>query len=61
MLGGVGKLLTKFSKKGVLTGPQFSVGGCWERGGYFFQEGGVAIFPLKKKLKSEIFNEKKGL
>ena len=35
-----------------------------ERGGDFFQGGegwGVAIFTKKKKLKSEIFNDKKSL
>ena len=37
-------------------GPHFLEGGCWERGGDFFQ-GAAAIFP--KKIKSEIFNDKK--
>ena len=32
-------------------------GGCWEDGGDFFQ--GVAVFTTTKKLKSEIFNDKK--
>ena len=31
---------TKFSKRGGLAGPQLLEGGCWERGGYFFQGGG---------------------
>ena len=31
--------LTKFSKRRVLTVPQFLEGGCWERGGDFFQGG----------------------
>ena len=35
-------------------------GGCWERGGDFFQGGRVAIF-TKNEIKSEIFNGKKGL
>ena len=35
----------KFSKIGALTGPQLLEGGCWERGGDFFQ--GVAIFVTK--------------
>ena len=30
---------TKFSKKRGLTGSQFLDGGCWERGGDFFQGG----------------------
>ena len=42
-----------------LTGPQLLEGGCWERGGDFFQ-GGVQI-SHKNKLKSEIFNDKKSL
>ena len=44
-------------KKGVLTGPQFLEGGCWEKGGNLFQEG--CSFYIKNKLKSEIFNDKK--
>ena len=39
---------TKFSKEGGgLTGPQFSEGGCWERGGNIIRGGGghrAAIF-----------------
>ena len=42
---------------GGLTGPQFLEGGCWERGGDFFQGG--CNFYIKDKLKSEIFNDKK--
>ena len=34
-------------------------GGCWERGGDFFQGG--CSFYIKNKLKSEIFNSKKSL
>ena len=34
-------------------------GGCWERGGDFFSEGGGCNFHIKNKSKSEIFNEKK--
>ena len=38
---------TKFSKRWEdLTGPQILEGGCWERGGDFFQRG-VAIFTQK--------------
>ena len=44
---------------GGLTGPQLLEGGCWERGGDFF--GGDFNFHTKNKLKSEIFNDKKGL
>ena len=50
---------TKFSKRGGLTGPQLLEGGCWERGGDFFQGG--CNFHIKNKLKSEIFNDKKSL
>ena len=50
---------TEFSKRGEgFTGPQLSEGGCWERGGDFFQ-GGCNFH--KNKLKSEIFNDKKSL
>ena len=54
---------TKFSKKGgggSLIGPQRLEGGCWERGGDFFQEGACNCH-IKNKLKSEIFNNKKSL
>ena len=34
---------TKFSKRGGLAGPQLLEGGCWERGGYFFQGGGLQL------------------
>ena len=52
---------TKFSKRGGrLTG--LLEGGCWERGGDFFQGEGCNFHThTKKKLKSEIFNDKKGL
>ena len=33
------------------------MGGCWERGGNFFQDE-FAVFTKKNKLKSEIFNDK---
>ena len=32
--------------------------GCWERGGVTFSVGGCSIY-VKRKLKSEIFNDKK--
>ena len=51
--GGGGEPPTKFSKKGGLTGPWLL------EGGDFFQVG--CNFHIKNKLKSEIFNEKKGL
>ena len=55
---GVGvESLTKFSKRGGLSGSQFLEGGYWERGGDFFQGG--CSFNIKNKLKSEIFNDKK--
>ena len=57
--GGGGELPTKFQKRG-LTGLQFLEGGCWERGGDFFQ-GRVCNFSMRSKLKSGIFNEKKSL
>ena len=43
-----------------MTGPQLLEGGCWERGGDFFQGGGVQ-FSHKNKLDYEIFNGKKSL
>ena len=49
--------LSKFSKRGGLTGSQLQEGGCWTRGDNFFQEG--LQFLLKNKLKSELFNGKK--
>ena len=54
-------LLTSYQifKKGGLTGPQFLQGGCWERGGDFFQRGEVQFVEKKKKLKSGVFHEKK--
>ena len=47
-----------------MTGPQLLEGGCWERGGDFFQMGGgggVVQFSHKNKLDYEIFNGKKSL
>ena len=52
-------LQPNFQKGGGLTGPQLLEGGCWERGGDFFQGG--CNFHIKNKLKSEIFNDKKSL
>ena len=56
--GGVENLQPNFQKEEGLTGLQLLEGGCWERGGDFFQ--GVQ-FSHKNKLKSEIFNDKKSL
>ena len=58
--------LTEFSKMGVedLTGPQFLEGVVWKEGVTFFRGGGVGscnFYKKKKKLKSEIFNDKKSL
>ena len=52
---------TKFSKRGGGRLDRTSTfrGGCWERGGDFFQRGGGCNFHIKNKSKSEIFNEKK--
>ena len=56
---------TKFSKSlcwgegGGLGRISIFRGGCWERGGDFFQGG--CSFYIKNKLKSEIFNSKKSL
>ena len=50
------ELPTKFSKSEGLAGPQLLEGGCWERGGHFFQ-GGCNLHK-KNKLKSDIFNDK---
>ena len=47
---------------GSLTGHQLLEGGCWKRGGWLFLGGGgggVAIFA--KKIKYEIFYDKKRL
>ena len=45
-----------------MTGPQLLEGGCWERGGDFFQMGGGEVqFSHKNKLDYEIFNGKKSL
>ena len=51
--GGGVELPAKFSKRGILTGPQLL------EGGDFFQGG--CNFHIKNKLKSEIFNDKKSL
>ena len=55
---------TKLSKKKRgggrgLTGSQFLEGCCWERRGDIFGGRGVAVVTKKKKIKSEIFNNKK--
>ena len=43
-----------FKKRG-LTGSQFLEGGCWKRGGNFFQQGGRGCsFYIKNKLQSEV-------
>ena len=49
--------LQPVSKRAVLTGSQFLEGGCLEREGWLFSRG----LYIKNKLKSEIFNNKKGL
>ena len=51
---------TKFSKRGGLDRTSTSGGGCWERGGVTFFRGGGCNFHIKK-LKSEVFNDKKSL
>ena len=49
---------TKFSKRGGgLTGPQLLKGGCWERGGDFFQGEGVQF--SHKKINVKYFMTKK--
>ena len=45
--GGESSLQPNFKKGGDLAGPQLLQGGCWERGGDFFQGGGLQ-FPTKK-------------
>ena len=46
--GGGGLSLQPNIQKGRgLTGPQVLEGGCWERGGEFFQGGGVAFVTPK--------------
>ena len=51
---------TRFSERGGLTGPQFLEGGCWERGGDFFQGGGGGCnFSTQNKLNFGVFNDKK--
>ena len=60
-------LRPNFQKGGYLTGSQFLEGACWENGGYFCQkagkwgEGRGSSFYMKSKLKTELFNDKKGL
>ena len=51
---------TKCSNRSGLTGPQLLEGGCWEIGGHFFRGEGGCNFHIKK-IKSEIFNDKKSL
>ena len=58
--GGGLNLQPNFQKGGGLDRTQLLERGCWERGDDFFQGGGVH-FSQKNKLKSEIFNHKKGL
>ena len=58
--------LTEFSKMGVedLTGPQFLEGVVWKEGVTFFRGGRggeLQFLQKKKKIKSEIFNDKKSL
>ena len=52
--------------KGGLDRVSIFRGGCWERSGDLFQDGGLGeggggSFYIKNKLKSEIFNDKKSL
>ena len=56
-------LLTSYQifKKGGLTGPQFLQGGCWERGGDFFQRGEMQFVEKKKQTKIWSISRKKGL
>ena len=54
------KLLPNFQNRGGgLTGSQFLEGDCWNIRGDFFRED--FSFYIKNKLKSEIFDYKKGL
>ena len=55
--GGGGLASNQIFKKGGLDRTSTFRGGCWERGGDFFQEG--LQFSDKNKVKSEIFNDKK--
>ena len=57
--GGELNIQPNFQKEGGLDKTSLLEGGCWERGGDFFQGEGGLQFSLKNKLKSEIFNEKK--
>ena len=62
--GGGLNLQPNFQKGGDLTGPQLSDEGCWEIGGDFFQgwgRGWGLQFSPQKKLKFQIFNDKKSL
>ena len=58
--GGGGLSLLPNFQKGGLAGPPFLEGGCWKRGGYFFQGRGCN-FSAKNKLKSGMFNDKRSL
>ena len=51
----------KFSKRGEVNMVLIFRGGCWERGGDFFQGGGGCSFYIKNKLKAEIFKDKRSL
>ena len=50
-------LQPNFQKGGGLTGPQLLKGGCWERGGDFFQGEGVQF--SHKKINVKYFMTKK--
>ena len=49
--------LTKFSKKGGLTGSQFLEWHCWEREGDFFQGGGGGLQFLHKIFREEFMKK----
>ena len=60
------ELPIKFSKSEGLAGPQLLEGGCWERGGHFFQGGGCNFHThththTHTQLRYEILNDKKSL
>ena len=57
--GGRVSLRQNFQKEGGLRGSHFLEGGCWERGGDFFQGRTFFNLYMKKNLKSEIFINKK--
>ena len=59
--GGRLSLQPNLKKGRGLTGPQLLEGGCWGRGGDFFQGGGGVAQLSHNKLKSEIFKDKKSL